>query len=170
MRFLLFLVCLTATCYLPTAEALESPKGPVVLSLSGILEKTNGDQQANFDMAMLEKLPQKSFTTSAPWTNKKDTYTGFSATDLLKQVDSKGTLLRITALNQYIIDIPVSDFAKHGAIFAIEKNGHPISIRDLGPILVIYPFDDHPNLQNEVYYWRSIWQARYIEILSTPQD
>ena len=165
MRFLPCFIGLFMMIHFSSAYALDPPKGPTVLSLTGTIEKTNAPQEAQFDMAMLEKLPQKSFTTSAPWTNKKNTYTGFSAADLLKLVDSKGTLLRITALNQYTIDIPVSDFVKHGAIFAIQEDGHPISIRNLGPILVIYPFDTNPNLQNETYYWRSIWQARNIEVL-----
>lgn len=164
MRFVLLLAGLFM---LTPAFALPKPTGPVLLTLTGAISETNSGQNAVLDRKTLESLPQYSFTTTTPWIHEAHKYTGFSAVDLLKLLGSKGTLLRVTALNKYVIDIPVKDFAEHGAIFATRKDGHKISVRDLGPVMVLYPFDDHPELQNETYYWRSIWQANTIEVLTS---
>lgn len=38
-----------------------------------------------------------------------------------------------------------------------------MSVRDKGPLWVIYPYDSDPALQSEVTYARSIWQLVRIE-------
>ena len=39
-----------------------------------------------------------------------------------------------------------------------------MSVRDKGPLFVIYPFDEAPELNNETYYGRSAWQVKSIEV------
>jgi len=39
-----------------------------------------------------------------------------------------------------------------------------MSLRDKGPIFVIYPFDKHPELLNEVVFSRSVWQVTEIKV------
>ena len=39
-----------------------------------------------------------------------------------------------------------------------------LTVRQRGPLWVIYPWSDQPNLQNEVYYSRSIWQLKALEV------
>ncbi|MEL0612284.1 hypothetical protein [Marinomonas arenicola] len=149
--------------------ALPQPTGPVLLTLTGNVANTNVGDSAQLDRKMLEALPQHKLTTTMGWVSKNERphdYIGFSAIDLLKLVGGTGATLRIRALNQYVIDIPVSDFVKYGAIFAIKKDGKNISIRNLGPIMVLYPFDDNEHLRNEVYYWRAIWQVSSIKVLT----
>ena len=55
-----------ASC-LSAAIALEPPAGPPVLSVSGNIGERNTPDAAEFDLAMLEKLPQHSITTTVPW-------------------------------------------------------------------------------------------------------
>ena len=40
-----------------------------------------------------------------------------------------------------------------------------MSIRDKGPIFMIYPFDKNPELYNEKYFSRSVWQIKSIEVI-----
>lgn len=40
------------------AQALEPPTGPVILTIDGAITQTNRGPPAQFDMKMLEKLPQ----------------------------------------------------------------------------------------------------------------
>ena len=47
---------------------------------------------------------------------------------------------------------------------AFLNNGEPMSIRDKGPLWIIYPFDDNPDYQTEVIYSRSIWQLDQIHV------
>ncbi|WP_394180696.1 hypothetical protein [Marinomonas posidonica] len=144
--------------------ALEQPKQRIILTVEGDFENTNANQAANFDLPMLTALPQYSVTTKNPWTKGAHSYRGFSAADLLETLKAKGTMLEVTALNKYMTKVPVEDFKINGAIFATHRDGVPMSVRNLGPIMVIYPFDHNPNLKSEVYYGRSIWQIQHIKI------
>ena len=48
------------------AWALDNPAGPVVLTLRGKVSIANDGGAAHFDMAMLEKMAQRSITTRTP--------------------------------------------------------------------------------------------------------
>ena len=138
----------------------SSPQGRIVLTVSGT---AIAEDQVGFDMAMLDALPQYTVTTHTPWTQGPHTYRGFSAVDLLNYLGSNGNLLQVTALNQYMTEIPISDFIDKGAIFATRQNERLINVRSLGPIMVIYPFDEHEELRSEEIYGRSIWQISHIK-------
>lgn len=149
-----------------TVSAQEQPKGNTILVVSGVASSGRVENIA-FDLAMLETLPQHSVTTQNPWARGLNTYQGFSAVDLLALFDSQASLLQVSALNKYMTEIPIKDFVENGAIFATHQNGLPMSVRNLGPIMVIYPFDDQENLKSEVFYGRSIWQVSQIKLISS---
>lgn len=135
------------------------------LEISGALEDERYHAPILVDIAALKALPQMQITTHNPWNEGLHTYTGFNPIDLLKTLKSEGDVLRFKALNQYITEIPISDFAKQHALIAYEKDYRPISVRDKGPFLVIYDFDGDETLRNETFYGRSIWQIKSIEVL-----
>ncbi|MBJ7536425.1 hypothetical protein [Marinomonas transparens] len=161
MRLFFSLICVLLIN--TPSYALDQPSGRVILTISNALDDANAEHGIEFDLDMLNALPQRSVTTHNPWTKGSHTYRGFSAKDLLATIESKATLLKVIALNQYMTEIPISDFTERGAIFATHLDGHPMSVRKLGPIMVIYPFDDQPELKSETYYGRSIWQIHRIE-------
>lgn len=163
-----FLLLMSSLLSLPS-YGLEPPSHRVVLTVSGAIEVTNIDQKAAFDLPMLQALPQYVVTTKNPWSKVAHTYQGFSAIDLLKALGNKGDLLQVTALNKYMTEIPLSDFAEQGAIFATHQDGILMSVRNLGPIMVIYPFDSNEALKSELYYSRSIWQVNSIKTLSVTE-
>ena len=77
LQALLGVTVLQAAVGLPGAAwALEPPKGKVVLTISGKLGVTNRDGKALLDIAMLEALPQKTFTTMTPWEKAPVKFTG----------------------------------------------------------------------------------------------
>jgi hypothetical protein len=166
MRPLSLLVLLFFGLSSTSSYALEKPKDRVMLTVSGAIKTTNVEQYATFDMAMLQALPQYVITTHNPWTKGIHTYQGFSAIDLLKRLESQGTLLKVTALNEYMTEIPLRDFIENGAIFATHQDGKPMSVRNLGPIMMIYPFDEREELKSEVFYGRSIWQVDRIKLIA----
>jgi hypothetical protein len=47
---------------------------------------------------------------------------------------------------------------------AAARRRTPMPVRDKGPLFVIYPFDAQPELRNAIYYSRSAWQLRSIEV------
>ena len=145
------------------AAALESAKGKPVLTVSGKVSDTNDGNKAVFDMAMLEALPQKSFTTATPWYNQPVKFTGPLLSDVLKAAGAKGLSLKAVAINDYKIQIPADD-TRHGVILARLVDDKPLSVRDRGPLFVVYPFDSAPELRNATYFGRSIWQLKSIEV------
>jgi len=163
MRLSYLLPCLALAVASTLSYGLDKPTGRVLLTVTGAIEYTNSSNGAQFDREMLESLPKHSVTTQNPWTQGLHTYTGFSASDLLDQLGNQGTQLKVIALNQYVANIPLADFTKRGAIFATHKDGKVMSIRDLGPIMVVYPFDDDESLKTETFYGRSIWQVERID-------
>nr|WP_047573940.1 hypothetical protein [Methylobacterium sp. ZNC0032] len=144
--------------------ALEQPKSTPVLTVRGKVGQTNGAGDAAFDLDMLGRLPQGVTETETPWYPSKTRFEGPLAAELLKSVDCQGQTLKVTALNGYAVDIPADDFRRWPVILATHVDRKPISVREKGPIFVIYPFDREPSLYNEIYFGRSIWQVHSIEI------
>jgi hypothetical protein len=146
------------------AGQLPVPSGPVVLEVTGLIANTNDGASADFDLAMLSTLEGGTTITSAPWYDGVHEFSGPLGAAMLTSVGASGTMLRVTALNDYVTEIPVSDFLDYEVVLATALDGKVLSIRDKGPIFIIYPFDEKPELNNETYYGRSAWQVKSIEV------
>lgn len=149
----------------PPLAPLPQPKGEVVLRVGGaILVKNSGDEAA-FDMAMLQSLGVFTITTTTLWTDGKQSFTGVTLRAVLDRVGAVGTKIDAQALNDYRADIPINDAQKDGPILAYAQNGVALSVRDMGPLWVIYPYDSNILFQNELIYARSVWQLQRIIVL-----
>jgi len=146
------------------ADSLPAPQGDVILTVSGAITNTNDDGTARFDMALLDSLPQHSFATSTIWTEGVDTYEGVLLADLLDALGATGPNLLAKALNDYEISFPVADATAEGPLLAYRANGKPMSVREKGPIWMIFPYDDVEAFRTEQTYARSIWQLDRIVI------
>ena len=149
----------------PGVQALERPKGRVVLTVSGRIGIRNADKTAEFDMAMLAALPQHTFSTKTPWYPEAHKFTGPLLRDVLAAVGAQGKNLRAIALNDYKVDLPVADALKFNLVLARLMDDKPMPVRDKGPLFIIYPFDADEALRNERYYSRSAWQLKAIDVL-----
>jgi hypothetical protein len=148
-----------------SAAALDLPEGPVVLTLSGRLRQPNRGAVAAFDMPMLERLPQSSFSTRTPWYAQARRFTGPLLRDVLSAAGNQGSLIRAGALNDYRVDIPVDDAQRYDVLVARLLDDKPMTVRDKGPLFIIYPFDQNASLRNAVYFSRCAWQLNAIELL-----
>ena len=147
------------------ARALEPPSGAVVLTVAGRVRNTNDGRRAQFDMAMLEALPQQNVFMRTPWYAQARRFTGPLLRDVLAAAGAQGTTLRLIALNDYKVDMPFDDAQRHDVILARLLDDKPMAVRDKGPLFVVYPFDARPELRSAVYYSRSAWQLRTIDVL-----
>ena len=145
-------------------QPLGAPAGAVVLTLRGKLQRTNQADSTSFDMAMLEALPQHSFTTKTPWFKEPRKFTGPLLRDLLALVGAHGSTLRLGALNDYRIDVPADDAKRFEVTLARLIDDRPITVREKGPLFMIYPFDSDAALRNPLYYSRSVWQLKTIDV------
>jgi hypothetical protein len=146
------------------ALALEPASGPVVLTVMGRLAQPNAGKVARFDMAMLERLPQRSFVTGTPWYGEAHKFTGPLLRDVLAACGASGSRLRAIALNDYSVDLPFEDTQHHDVLLARLLDDKPMAVRDKGPLFIIYPFDSDAQLRSTVYYSRSAWQLKSLEV------
>ncbi len=157
------LLGVSAFCTLP-ALALEPASGKVVLTVSGKIGAKNTDQAAHFDMAMLEAMPQKTFTTRTPWDRQPIKFSGPLLRDVLAAAKANGTLLKAVATNDYSTTIPISDAKDFDMVLATRMNGQPIPPRTKGPLFIVYPYDSQPALQAPIYKDRSAWQLKQLVV------
>lgn len=149
----------SALLALPAAAGtLPEPTGPVVLTISGNIENTNGDGTASFDIEMLRALGESEIVTETIWTPATHTFTGVRLKTLLDHVGAEGDTIGAMAINDYGVTIPAEDATDTGPIVAYEMDGAQMSRRDKGPLWVIYPFSSSSDYRTEVIYSRSIWQ------------
>jgi hypothetical protein len=147
------------------AAGLGQPTGKPVLQIGGKIAVHNVGDQAVFDMAMLDALGTRSFRTSTPWTDGVASWEGVPLSVLMEAVGASGDIIRATALNDYVADMPVAGLAEEGAILAMRRDGELMPISNKGPLFILYPFDDHPNLQQQSVYMRCAWQIARLDIL-----
>lgn len=135
-------------------------EGPVLLTLSGAPDGV----ARSFDMAALQALPKGEFTTQTIWTEGPQHFEGVYLHELLAAAGIDAGTAVLTARNDYAIRIPVEELRPGEALLAYRRNGAEMSLRDKGPLWLVYPFDDSDAFQNEVIYSRSIWQIDRIAI------
>jgi hypothetical protein len=144
-------------------EPLPMPKGPVVLTVSGKIERTNSGGAALFDMEMLEALGRASFKSRSELSEVPVLFEGVPLRALLERVGVQGMSLRASALNDYTAVIPMEDL-KFEPILATKMDGHVLTIRDKGPSWIVYPRDSHKVLQDATYDYRWVWQLNKIHV------
>lgn len=137
-----------------------------VLTITGAVAQPEEGEAWTFDMAALRQLPAASIETTTIWTTGSQTFEGVALVDLLAHVGATGNAIRAVALNDYAVSIPVTDAVAGGPIVAYTQNGSEMSIRNKGPLWIIYPFDGNQIYKSEEYYSRSIWQLDRIEVIT----
>lgn len=158
-------VLVSGMLYAGLAQALEMPKGQVILTVKGAVSNTNVGGSAVFDRDMLSALPGREAEIPTPWAPEPTRFGGAYLRAVLEAAGADGTRIVIRALNDYSAELPVSDARQFDTILADRIDGQPMSVREKGPLMVVYPFDTRPELYTERYFARSVWQIREIEVL-----
>jgi hypothetical protein len=109
-------------------------------------------------------LPAAEFRTSTIWTEGLQTFRGVWLSDLIAYLKITEGNLDFSALNEYLIEIPMEDIVPGGPLVAYEWNGKRMSARDKGPLWVVFPYDADAKFQTETVYAQSIWQLDRIEV------
>lgn len=146
------------------AKDLAKPQGKIILTISGKIANRNQGGEAVFDVATLEAIGTVAFSTMTPWYNDKVTFEGVPMSRLLEQVGASGATVAVTALNDYTIDIPISDFTTHQVILATKRDGNYMPIKDKGPLFIVYNYDSNIELRHQRFYSRSAWQVAKIVV------
>jgi hypothetical protein len=103
--------------------------------------------------------------THTPWDGSAVvTFKGPLIRDILAAAGATGTKATVTALNDYKVLIPAADFTKDSVILATRRNGQPMSVRNKGPLWVIYPLADRPDLDTYETHTKMAWQVKAIDL------
>ena len=147
----------------PSAGALASP-APLSSrpSNSAATELTAGEA-ARFTETQILSLPVSVIVTATDWT-PVSRFEGPLLSDVLKLKASPAQTLRVYALNDYAITIPVSDLEKYAPILAHTRNGVRMKRSDFGPLFIVYPRDQYPELRAPSMAARMAWQVCRIDV------
>ncbi|MEP2533699.1 oxidoreductase [Shimia sp.] len=146
-------------------DALVSPTGSVVLTVSGKIGATNSGDTAQFDLEMLRALPPVSFSTTTVWTDGIIEFTGVPLAVLLESLGTSGGTVDAWAINDYLAEFEIELLEPEFPIIAYQLNGKPMSRREKGPLWIVYPYDASAKYQTELAYARSVWQLDRLEVL-----
>lgn len=144
---------------------IPEPQEQVVLTISGRLGPAAGsDGILELDMPTLEALGLVEMRVDDQIAEGRTVvFQGVLLLRLLEaaQVDAGAQVLTMTALNDYAVEIPVSDAASYPVLIATRADGERMSVEHYGPLRIIYPFGLLP-LSRAAYEPRSIWQLYLI--------
>lgn len=113
----------------------------------------------------LDAMEQVEFSTKTIWTDEKAHFSGVAVWRLLEELGAEGNTLRMSALNDYAVEMPVADLEENAPIIATRMNGEVMPVRQKGPYWVIYPFDSNPDYRTEANFSRSVWQLTKLSVL-----
>jgi hypothetical protein len=148
----------------PTLAGAALPSERPLLTVSGKIGGAAVNGTVEFDRAALEAVGMVSFETSTPWFKDPVRFEGVPLAKLMDTVGATGDRIVAVALNDYSAELPMEDVRKYNPILALKRNGEYMPVRDKGPLFIVYPFDSNPDLKNQKYYSRSVWQIARLEV------
>lgn len=128
-----------------------------------ILTVTQGEASAQYSLKQLDAFPQHAYETKTPWTGRH-TFSGPLLKDVMFKsgpVTSKAISAR--ALNDYIVDIDLMLIEKYPVLLATRMDGKPMRIRNKGPIWILFPLDQSPELDTMEVHGQMVWQLEKLE-------
>jgi hypothetical protein len=146
------------------ADTAASGTTPAIQSDYVLTVTVPGEEPRIAEMTLedLQRIEAESFETSTIWTTGAQRFTGVPLSDLLAQfnltAENADLTIEARAINDYMVEIPLSDAVEGGPIVAYLRNGETMSLRGKGPLWLVYPYDSNPAYRTEAIYSRSIWQ------------
>jgi len=105
----------------------------------------------------LDALPQVTIRTKTPWHQGEQVFVGPALLTLIRSHKIDGKLLLAEAINDYHALIPTDELTMQYPILATRRNGKTMSVRDKGPIFIIYPYSSMGKAQARILS-QSVWQ------------
>lgn len=129
-----------------------------------LVEDVAAGRTHTFSKDDLLALPQETYQTSTIWTKGEKTFTGPTLAAVLDAADAGDGTIAVFAINDYSVEIPREAISDTAPIVALNVDGKALSVRDKGPLWVVYPYDSDVSYRSENIFAYSIWQLVRIEI------
>ncbi len=138
---------------------------PTLAVAQTILTVSTPEQTATYTLEELLALPQTTVVTKNDYVDTAATFQGPRLRAVLEPLNvGPDAILKMVALNDFSSNVPALDAFDYDVILAVLRDGEPMSVRDKGPIWVIYPMDDHAELRDDSFNGRLVWQLKTIAI------
>lgn len=138
----------------PTSSAAQSNGHCPAMSLT----VDTPDASYEVDCQLLETLPVETIVTDTPWTDGPSEFTGYSLYEIWQVLGLPGRSVRAQALDDYSATLCWSTIQMYRPILATTQDGLPLSVRTRGPYWLLLPFNDHPEIQSDEYFFKAVWQ------------
>lgn len=147
------------------ADRLSKPENPIILSVTGKIDRFNAQDSLllNREQVMLAGVVE--YDVTDPFLQRPVRFRGVLMRDLLALagVHQDAESLYITALNDYSVDVPISEVTDRPVLFALDQDGVPMTPDFRGPAMLVFPYDHFP-YEHLVYEALWIWQIASIEV------
>lgn len=126
------------------------PSQAPILTVTGKIGATNDGNTILMDLTILEQAGLVEYTVIDPFEERPIRYRGVLMRNLLAlwQVATDAERAHIIALDDYKIDIPLSDFRQYPVLLALQADGVYMQPDYRGPAILVYPVDQ--------YQWNSV--------------
>jgi hypothetical protein len=112
----------------------------------------------------LAALPTARMVEKVTTASQPSAFEGPELEQVLKLAGVGEGKIHASALDDYVVDIPLDMIRKYHPILAIRRDGKPITVDNLGPFLVMFPFAEHPEIDNDLGWTWAIWQLTKITV------
>jgi hypothetical protein len=155
-----------ATETIHVGDPIPAPTGDVVLTVSGDIAKANAGSTVRLDLATVEQMGLVKYTVLDPWLDASHEFTGVLLSDFLDTigVSAASAHLHFVAIDDYEVEISVADVRKWPVLLATKMDGQPMSIADKGPMRVVFPYDQYPEIDRLAYKDLWIWSLESLEV------
>lgn len=143
--------------FLAVATQMAFAKGDIILTVTD-----PSGTSINYDLAAIEALGSTTLDTHTSWTDGPQRFTGIRASVLLAALGIRGATVRSLTLNNYETSMSVKDLTDYPVIIAYKRNGEYLSIRNKGPLWIIFPVKDFPELDGLETDQKMAWNLRHL--------
>lgn len=134
------------------------------LTVAGTSDKGE-DLVLEYSIEQLLALDQHEIQTANDFVNEVHVFSGPLMRDLFADFSLKNAeTISLTALNDYRTSFPLAEVFDYDVIIALSMSGKRLTMRDKGPMWVIYPMDEYKILRNPIYNSRLVWQLKSVEL------
>lgn len=109
-------------------------------------------------------LPQHQLTEQPMNFPSAGRFRGPLLADVLKLAGADAGDATLTALDDYKVTITGDEMASYNPILALELDGVTLAGHDFGPYFVMWPFKERPEIDNETFQAKAIWQVIRMEV------
>ncbi|MCM0147284.1 oxidoreductase [Photobacterium galatheae] len=157
-----FRLSLTLLCCLLVMPAFALSPPPIVLT--GLTQE-NYPVEIELTREEIASFQQETIITTLPWINGSASFSGVNLQSLLTHYQLKPGTIHLSALNQYSAELTWQDMEKYQPLLAIRRDNEWMQVRDYGPFWLIFSLDTYPELADNGFQDKMVWQLNKISVV-----